>query len=158
MTAASSPTRSVESQCCFVYKICIRFESSVSFLSFPCETGLCRFLFLRKKRANNLTNADEQFTRRAANKNFPPMETRREEMVSNLSVGEGRSDSGQQRYLSCKYSFLENLKGTPESFIVNFYNCILSGDTAAFLERPCYEKWFRLSTNISLIMFRHFTK
>ena len=86
------------------------------------------------------------------------METRREEMISNLSVGEGRSDSGQQRYLSCKHSFLENLKGTPESFIINFYNCILSDDTAAFLERPCYDLWFRLSTNISLIMFRNFTK
>ena len=81
------------------------------------------------------------------------MEIRREEMVSNLSVGERRRNGCQQRYLSCKHSFLGNLKGTPESFIVNFHNCFSSGDTAALLERPRYEKWFRLS-NISLIMFR----
>ena len=79
-------------------------------------------------------------------------------MVSNLSVWERRGNSGQQEYLSCKHLFLEDLKGTPESFIVNFHNCISSGDTVALLERPCYEKWFRVSSNISPIIFGNVTK
>lgn len=86
------------------------------------------------------------------------MEIRREEMVSNLSVGERRRNSGQQKYRSCKHVFLEDLKGTPESFIVNFHNCISSGDTVALLEHPGYEKRFRVSKNISLIIFQNVTK
>ena len=62
------------------------------------------------------------------------METRRVEMVSNLSVGERRRNGGQQRYLSCKHLSLENWKGTTESFIVNFPIYISSGDPAALLE------------------------